>query len=175
MFPDKTKVVQYLSEKEKADLYSEVSSSTIWAPHSTNYKKTALKEGVTCHLHWVLDDDELTPTINNLNIFPITELFIKNLFPNDDLGRVYWHNLRPNNKIDLHNDKMFNFVKNNRITNRYQVYLDIPENFVLMFDGQITDHKNFENSLVDFSLQKNHYYKNTSNENVYFLVFDILA
>lgn len=174
MFPDNTHVVREIDQEDLYHLYHEVVNAVIWKPHSENLKNTALKEGFSCHVHWVLDDDNLTVNLDNRKKFPKTMEVIKKLFPKKKFGRIYWHRLLPQNKIDLHTDAALKFVKNNLIESRFQIYLDIPEDFILMFEGGRVNHKIFQNSLVNFNLRAPHFYKNNSNQNVYFLVFDVI-
>lgn len=173
MFPEITTIVEYLSKQEIKKLKNEVLNADIWAPHSLSFQKTALKDGMSCHVKWT--DQNLIETIDNTKLFPETVNFIRTKFPDKKFGRIFWHKLNPNDVISLHHDGMRNFCKLNLIDGRYHVYLNFPEHFSLMFDAEFVNHKVFENSLVNFNPKKLHYYKNKGDRSVYFLVFDTIS
>lgn len=176
MFPKTTSIICSLNKEEIKNLTLEILEADIWKPHSFYFKQTSLKDGLSCHVKWIDDNSSsLKETINNTEKFPQTMKFIQSKFPNEKIGRIFWHKLIPGDIISLHHDGMRNFCKKNIISGRYHVYLNFPKNFSLMFDGEFVNHKNYENSLVNFNPTKLHYYKNTGDLPIYFLVFDTIS
>jgi hypothetical protein len=105
------------------------------------------------------------------NELPNVWNFILECLGDDAVGRAYIHRLKPNDSINKHHDDIH--VKSMNILNRYHIYLDIPDNVELFFDDENVENPlQFKNTLVDFALSRLHYYKNWSNQNWYFIVFD---
>jgi hypothetical protein len=128
--------------------------------------------GKTVYLNMCGNDLELYHSI--LDRLPHTKKIIMDTVGPYYIGRAYWHRLLPGDRIDAHTDAAVEFVKNNKLEHRYQIYLDcMPEN-ILVLDNIFQDNKEFEYTVVDFDLTKVHYYKNRSAEPWYFLVFDAL-
>ena len=129
---------------------------TIWLEHVWHARTS---------LAWIFGD------IKN---FPETEKIIRELAGICDYGRCYWHTLPPGAEIDKHQDtadipSYFDFVKT-----RYQIYLDIPEEAIIIIDDKIWDLKTLKNCILDFNMTLPHYYKNNSNRDFTFAVIDIL-
>jgi len=85
---------------------------------------------------------------------------------NPTFGRVYLHRLHPGGIIPKHQDDndqpYFSIIK------RYQLFLNIPENIFIE-----SEPLPLKNSILCFNHLKFHYYKNKSNEDLFFCVFDL--
>lgn len=95
----------------------------------------------------------------------------------EQLGRTFWHILRPGERIDCHHDNVswyLNDIHRNEI-DRYHIFLDIPWGFIVVMDGKlwnIYDDNKIFNSLIKFNLLDYHYYNNHSEDTVSMLVID---
>lgn len=165
--------IRDLSCQEKTQLKQEISSidDKFWIKHfKIPHRLLSLRDGETIHINWPADNifqqmperPELVPEILDL---------INNIISPNQLGRAYIHRLKPGDCIEKHSDQIH--VKNLNIQDRYHIYFDIPESSVLYVDDSVIENKKqFENSIVNFALSRMHYYKNYSDQNWYFLVFD---
>lgn len=172
MIADKTKIIRKITDEERANFYSEIQDHLLpWTLHYHNHN-TALKEGKTLHVYDI--DESGTQIIQNaLSLFPFTVSFISSVMNIENLGRCYWHCLQPGEKINLHNDLDVVNKFQNRLLKRYQVYLDLSDNFELLLDGtKVQIPSEYSNSLIDFDLRQSHFYKNTNDQIFYLLVFD---
>ena len=147
-----------------------LSNDSLWSQHFPDLNLTALKDGKSIHLQWC--DRNLTVTHEIWKLFPKTHNLLKTLVGKNDLGRVYWHRLLPNNTINPHDDANLAFVKTGKLQHRYQIYLDVDDEVEIFFGGRIIESGLISNSVIDFPLKSMHYYKNNSNSILYLLVFD---
>lgn len=174
MIPDKTTVVRHLSSDTISKIKQELQNVS-WTLHhdsATYLKGGALRFGETS---WINKYTEyLEPIEDNSAGFPESEIITHSfLKPGEILGRRYWHRLNPGDIIEKHDDSDLGFSKH--ILNRYQVFLDIPKEFLIFCDNEYKDSGKFQNSVVDFNLLKPHAYKNYSSETVYLMVFDVFS
>ena len=166
---EQSRLVVKLTPTEIQDLLSELNAvNNLWQPHST---PTALQHGKTVYLQQI---DESTGNIkfSIFDKFPKTHAILQNIAGSEVLKRCYWHKLMPGDKIERHDDTDLPFVKNKMLAHRYQVYLDSDPNFILELDNKIVPTLQWEYSVVDFALEKTHFYHNKSNKPWMFLVFD---
>jgi hypothetical protein len=126
--------------------------------------------GKTVHLNAC--DNELIFKYSILNSLPNTNKIISDIVGSNYIGRVYWHRLMPNDTINAHTDSDIEFVKDNKLIHRYQIYLECVARNIIILDDEYKNSVEFEYSLVDFALTNTHYYKNKSNKPWYLLVFD---
>jgi hypothetical protein len=83
----------------------------------------------------------------------------------------------PGEQINIHDDRCLNFVANNQLHARYQIYLECPEDLsdkMLLVDNVRCNPKKYQYSIVDFDLRLKHHYHNLGDKPWYFLVFDVL-
>jgi hypothetical protein len=166
-----SRLVRQLSKKEIQDLISERDAlNDCWEPHAP---PTALQYGKTIYLQQI---NEATFEISNIQIVncPKTLKILESMLGNKILARCYWHKLMPGDKIDRHDDSALSFVADGILAHRYQIYLDSDPNFILELDKKIVSTKEWEYGIVDFALEKSHFYHNNSNKPWTFLVFDVL-
>lgn len=171
---DHTKIVRPLTSDEKQMLTNELFQvpSEYWVHHAKNLNKTALRYGLSYHMRWI---ENLEITKDNWFYFPKTKIFLESFQPTLTLGRVYWHCLKSHQKILQHNDLYVLETQKPNFITRWQIYLDIPNNFFIMLDNKfVQDPKVYSNTIVEFALSKNHCYINNSTTNFYILVFDFL-
>ena len=183
MLAKKTEIIKRISNKDRDSILFELESvpDVAWTKHANNEKikdnKTHLQDGKSIWLHY-LTQDLYYDKVHNITYhryFPFTVNFIKSIAKYNLVGRCYFHKLEPGDKILKHNDQ--SVTQDMPIKNRYQVYFDIPNDVELILDDQnVENTKIYENSLVDFALNLDHYYENkaTSQASWIFLVFDIL-
>lgn len=170
-----TTKIRDITNDEKTILLSELLNvdETYWSVHLPAIL-TSLREGRSIHINFIDYDLTVVQKMNNSILFPKTLDIIKSI-SNLPIGRVYWHRLLPGQKIDTHNDSGVVDRFKGKLLFRYQIYLDVPEEMELIIDGKmVKDPKVFSNSLYHFALQRNHYYKNNSNNPFYLLVFDFM-
>ena len=104
-------------------------------------------------------------------LFPITIKFIKDIIGEYYLGKAFVHRLKTKDRILRHCDLKITEISS--LIKRYHIYLNIPVGMEIEFDGAVVDDPSkFRNTLVDFSLKNMHSYKNNSEENFIFIVFD---
>lgn len=172
MIPTLSTVVHQIDAETNRKLKQELTAAS-WTLHhdSERYLKGgALRFGESSWL--IKTNDWLMVMENNCKMF--TESFnlaSKFLKDNQKFGRMYWHKLRPGDRIELHDDSAHAFSK--YIQHRYQVFLDLDEGFEIFCDNEVKDTKKFSNAVVDFNLLAPHAYKNNSSKPVYLMVFDI--
>ena len=83
-------------------------------------------------------------------------------------GRVYLHRLQPGQFIGRHYD--YNDQPYFSYLTRFQLYSDIPEGNIIEMDPKVE-----ENSFLHFNHNAWHEYQNNSNENLYFIVYDLVS
>lgn len=172
MIPFNTTIIRSLTENEYTSLLIDIKqNNTKWVPHG-DVKYTALQQGRSLHLKRVEYNFKVFE--ENFSDYPNTMSLIKTV-TDRPLGRVYWHRLFPGDQINRHDDLViFNSFKG-RLKKRYQVYLDLTDQFRLIVDNKLVSNPaEFSRTIVDFNLLKTHYYKNNSNDPFYLLVFDVL-
>lgn len=173
---EQSHLVKKLSQNEIQDLISERDLlNDLWEPHSL---PTALRHGKTIYLQQI-DEAEIIKlnlklSLSRLDKCPKTKIILQKIAGNGLISRCYWHKLMPGDKIERHNDRDLIFVMNGVLAHRYQIYLDSDPRFVLELDGKIVPTKPWENTVIDFALEKMHFYHNTSDKPWTFLVFDVL-
>jgi hypothetical protein len=171
-------VFKYLDSKTIFELNQELSvnkDNPLWGAHISNnsYMKFGqLRHGKTMWLECV--SLSLMHSSRNLEYFPKSFEIIKELSGINDYGRCYWHTLPPGAVIERHRDvdsshSYFDFVEN-----RYQIYLDIPDEAIVVIDDTLQDPSKFRNCILDFNMTRPHYYKNNSKRDFTFAVIDIL-
>ncbi len=168
-----TKILRKLTDEEILMLKLELDSiDHLWSDHSSDQitRPTALKMGKTVHLNSC--SNELVFEYSILNTLPNTNKIISDIVGSNYIGRAYWHRLMPENQIDFHTDSDIEFVKDNRLIHRYQIYVECTSKNIIILDGTYKNSAEFEYSVVDFALTNVHYYKNWSNKPWYLLVFD---
>ena len=169
---EQTKILRNLTESEILELKNDLNSiDHLWEDHhqptALAYGKTIyLKEG-NCTPTPILKSDILEYV---LNTHKIIETIVKPYY----IGRVYWHKLMPGDIISAHDDLELDFIRHKILEHRYQIYLECPDESILIDSNVVKDVKKFENTVVDFALTKTHYYNNASLTPWYFLVFDAL-
>ena len=169
---EQTKILRNLTEDEILDLKNDLNSiEHLWEDH---HKPTALSYGKTIYLQQ--GDCFSTPILRSSilkrvsNTCKIIESIVKPYY----VGRAYWHRLMPGDIINAHNDLQVDFVRKKILERRYQIYLECPDECILLDDKKHRNVKEIENTVVDFALTKSHYYNNASLTPWYFLVFDAL-
>lgn len=168
---DNTVLIRRLSSNEIQFLKKELIENSNWVDHfdTTFYKKSgALRSGKTT---WVKrTDDFLNCTLDVSQNFPILIDLIKQY--GSKLGRIYYHKLDPTEEIYPHTDSSVKFI--NKISDRFQIYFNIPNDVKIYLDGRHFSKDELEFSVVKFALKNLHWYKNLSNDPLIFCVFDIL-
>lgn len=174
-------IVKYLDQDAIDIIHQELlenKDSELWAHHSgpnhqllsEKNKYTGLRHGKTFWLYF--RNNLLDICLDQTQYFPKSINIIKDLAGPNCLGRTYWHNLGPGLSIDEHVDKSVYFDK---VLHRYQIYLTLPTDMVMFFDGKLQDPNKFKNCILDFNFSLPHYYKNISNtETVVLLVADVM-
>jgi hypothetical protein len=132
---------------------------------------TALQDGTSIHVNFVSND--LYYRYSNFHLFPRTHEMLQEIAENKVIARCYWHKLLPGDTIRRHDDTEPGFVQRNELYARYQIYLDCPDNSVVI-DNANMNAKNYEYSLIDFDLRLPHSYHNRSDKPWVFIVFDVL-
>lgn len=174
MLLDNTKIIRNLSYSEIRTIIEERDkvSQEFWTLHKQNLNLTALKEGSSLHLQCI----DVNPKLdwNRFEQFPKTVKFLQSLHEGN-LGRVYWHCLKPKQKIEKHSDRIPFISCGRKFLSRYQIYLNVHRDLNLIIDNKpVIDSSIYTNTIVEFDLKKTHYYYNGSSENFYILVFDFL-
>ena len=170
-----TKIMRQLTIDERHDLQDElIINESLWTSHSSDLP-TSLADGKSIHLNMIQNDLKYVKDLWKL--FPKTYNIIKTVSQDKTIGRCYWHRLLPNDIIGHHTDNSVEFVKNDQLYARYQIYLECPEDQkfkMLIVDAKPCNPKKYEYSLLDFDLRLRHRYNNLSDNPWYFLVFDVL-
>jgi hypothetical protein len=170
----KTTILKYIESPLLEEINTEIANNLNnehWdVHHSSDYKNWGPgRHGQTFWLNFVKND--LTFQYEYQSYFPNTMNIIKLFAQSDNLGRTYWHRLSKGKMIEKHADIGAYFSK---LRNRYQIYLDTPDDFELMVDGEFQSPVPYKNCFVDFNLSLPHYYKNNNDKDFYILVIDIL-
>lgn len=168
---DHTILLDRLSIEEVSKLKTELFNNCYWQNHFDTdfYRKLgALRNGKTT---WVMrTDDYLNCTLDATENFPVLMNIVKKY--SVKLGRIYYHKLDPTENIFPHTDSGVKFI--DKISNRFQIYLDIPSKVDIFLDNRIFNASEIEFGIVKFALKKLHWYKNSSSEPLIFCVFDAL-
>lgn len=93
----------------------------------------------------------------------------------EKVGRSYWHQLKPGERIDVHRDRDFQMGLYFDKIRRYQVFLKLPLEFVVVMDGELwnfDEDRKVSECLIEFNHSDWHYYANHSGAEVSFLVID---
>ena len=177
MIPEVSTKVRKLTPAEVNDLHQELDdNSGLWMQHPMN--KTVLAEGETIIINWVTKINsyyQLQWTFRKK--FPSTWKLIESMANGDEIGKVYWVCVPPGVDVSPHVDSNNPYIRDGNACNRYQIYLDIPKEVDLVFDGlktPIDDTSLMENALYDFAANKVHAVYNKSDRPFYALVFDVL-
>lgn len=170
MYEEHSVKIRNLTPEEIAGFYQEARGIVHWTKHAEK-NETALGEGDTLHVNWIANKRKPPSSIDFL--VPYTMEFVRKEFGGLQMGRCYWHKLAPGQQIRPHLDDLV-YADDDVIVTRYQVYLDIPDEFDLIFDEKRQRTDQWARSLVGFCYNKMHAYKNRSQEDFYILVFDIL-
>lgn len=173
---EQSQLVKKLSQNEIQYLISERDLfNHLWKPHSL---PTALCHGKTIYLQEIIESEiiklNLKLSLSRLDSCLKTKQILQKIAGNKLISRCYWHKLMPGDKIERHNDQDLPFVMNGMLAHRYQIYLDSDPKFILELNGKIVPTKPWQYSVIDFALEKTHFYHNTSNKPWIFLVFDVL-
>lgn len=171
MYDEHSAKIRNLTPEEIAGFYQEARGIVHWTKHAGK-NETALNEGDTLHVNWIIDKKQETPSSVDF-LVPYTMKFIREQFGDPKLGRCYWHKLAPGQQIKPHRDTL-GYVSDDTVLTRYQIYLDIPDDFDLIFDEEKQQPDRWARSLVGFCYKKLHSYSNRSQKDFYILVFDIL-
>jgi len=174
-----SKIIRDLSNIEIDTIVSELNGAPeeAWVTHASkrHLHRTHLREGRSIHLHFI-DQNSMTcvlvDDVSYHSFFPKTIEMLKELAGPNLLGRCYFHRLTPGQQILRHNDSWVTQAM--PIKHRMQMYLDIPDNSILILDGKSQDIGAYKYKLIDFALNLDHYYKNNGSNPWIFLVFDIL-
>lgn len=169
---EQSKLVRQLSQTEQQDLILEMNMfNDQWTPHSA---PTALQYGKTIYLQQISDTDKSHKVkFSKFDKCVKTYSILQNIACGNKIARCYWHKLMPGDKINRHDDRDLPFVKNGMLEHRYQIYLDSDPNFLLELDNTLVPTSLWEYSVVDFALEKSHFYQNNSTKPWIFLVFDV--
>jgi len=170
IYNDHSVKIRDLTPEETASFYQEARGIVHWTKHAEK-SETALGEGDTLHVNWFTNKARNASSVDFL--VPYTMEFIRKEFGDKKIGRCYWHKLSPGQQIRPHLD-MLDYVDDDTVVTRYQVYLDIPNGVNLVFDEKKHRPDDWARSLVGFCYSKLHAYENRSLEDFYILVFDIL-
>lgn len=172
-----SKIIRYMTEQERSDIETELyAETTIWSNHPefdpTNPRSNVFKYGKSCHIYNTSFSGEVAE--DNRHLFPKTLAHIYGWtgYEPSKLGRTYWHKLIPGGRIDLHHDNSNEYF---RTVDRYQVYLDVPTDFIVALDGRLWNvypECRLQNAVVDFNLFDIHFFANYTEEPKYLLVFD---
>jgi hypothetical protein len=181
-----SKIIRYLTELEINQIETEwMTLNHGWNSHALSRNKYYNNFGPLRHgkTFWIYKVDDRSQCVENRwKFLPNTIEVIKYLFEqyNYDLnnhsgfgiGRAYLHKLEPNQSIDLHDDRKMQFVVN--LLHRYQLFLNVPNEFEIIMDNKKYSSEELKNSIVDFNLLLSHSYKNNSDKTVMFMVFDVM-
>ena len=167
----KTTIIRPVTSEEQQQLRDELSKNNdLWEPHGSGKHITALDDGLSIHLNSVLYGKFEHSWFDR---FPLTHNILKSVAGERTIARTYWHKLECGDTIFAHDDRPLYEVVHDRLDNRYQIYLDCPDNEITI-DCQSVNAKTFENSVVNLGLLKTHSYVNNSSAPWLFLVFDVL-
>ena len=160
-------IIRTITLDEKLMLLTELIRSDCWQEHGG-----FLRDGKSIHVKWVSGD--LNHKYDLINQFPETMSLLQSLFPEREFARIFWHRLSKDDKIYPHDDTVVRYIGGNKLQCRCQIYLDIPDNFVLVADNEVKAHKLWANTIIDFDFRQLHSYENNSDYAVYLLVADVL-
>lgn len=173
-----SKVVKYLDQTVVDTLKKEVHlNSNLWGDHGTPFNegkkiyryRGPLRHGKSIWLESVSDD--FVSEAGYMKLFPETLKVIEELSAGNDYARCYWHLLSPGTRIDPHHDDT---VYHDKISKRYQIYLDIPKEAKIVIDEKLQENSKLQNCILDFNMRLTHAYENYSNQDLLFAVIDIL-
>ena len=169
-----TTIIRSLSADEIQSFTREITEipKNKWRKHYPIRNRTKLRDGESIHLNWI-SDEKYDFIREQKDQAPMIWKFIQDYLDSHVIGRAYIHRLKPGDSIIKHNDQVH--VQSLKIISRYHIYLDIPDSVELFLDDKIEDNPQcFRFTISDFALSRDHYYKNNSDQNWYFIVFDKL-
>jgi hypothetical protein len=180
MMPAVSTVVRKIDQKEIEILKTELDqNNSLWATHPIS--NTALNSGQTMIINWVTKiNGKYQLQWTNRTKFPRTWELVASLANGNALGRVYWHSLRPGEKVLPHTDISVPYIRDGNIDHRYNIFFDFPSDLDFFVDGSSQPEKNtqdLEYTLYDSSTDKIHAVKNNNGQGkiFYALVIDILS
>jgi len=170
MLAENTTIIRNTTLEEISILKSELEKNDHkWQDHFDRQRHDT--DGLSIHLAW--SGNFLEFIMDDWPSFPETKKILDKISGNKTISRCYWHRLLKGQDIKRHLDANW-FITNKKISHRYQIYLETDSENELRFDDCFVDAKNYEYTVVDFSLQNYHSYKNNTDIAWYFLVFDVL-
>jgi hypothetical protein len=107
-----------------------------------------------------------------LDNFATTRKIIYEIADGRRLGKCYWHRFTKGAGVDLHEDSYI--CDHEPVDYRYHIYIDIPPNMDIIYDGEPKPIEPIQNSIVNFNLLRKHYYKNNDDQPFIVMVFDVL-
>lgn len=177
----KTHVIKKLLPEEVELLFGELNNNeNPWKNHYERVKSFAgpLAHGETKYIYALNVLTMETVEDNRFSYKKSIDLICKITGHNENqLGRAYWHKLKPGEHIDCHRDidsgdsKYFNHIK------RYHFYPILPEKFIIILDATLwgsNQGKDVSQSLIFFNHKDWHYYNNHSDRDLTFLVIDFI-
>lgn len=167
-------IVHIFDEDATARLRAEINlikSLDLWTSHfEGEYAKTgALRHGKTFWLRKI--DHNMNLMVDRYFEFPESYKLLKQFSKDCEIGRSYWHWLRPGDSIDKHNDRNLGFT--DQVLHRYQVYTDIPDGSIISIDEGRFDPITLKNCVLDFNMHYDHFYRNDTDSDLIFMVFDV--
>lgn len=171
-------IIKSLTSSEITYIRSCIAGLTdFWGPHEIPGQSMSLSgntelSGKTIWLHykdhgdWIQHDSENIKSIQD--ILDNLRIEISN---NTRFGRTYIHRLDPGKIVGRHRDgsNLYRDPMYFDVVKRYQIYLDIPEQCEIESGSVIA-----ENSVVLFDHKSWHSYTNSSDNDLIFIVFDLL-
>ena len=153
--------------------FESLNTANLWGPHH-GAASGALSSGKTIWLRpkngpWRLQE------INEISLLKNILSKYQTLLRPDiveevthTFGRVYLHRLQPGEFVERHYD--YNDQPYMSYLTRFQLYSDIPEGNIIEIDPKVE-----ENSFLYFNHNAWHEYKNHSQSNLYFIVYDLIS
>ena len=145
----------------------------LWGPHNTGGNGPLVDNDNQCTI-WLQhrDDKDWRRYDNNQSIatfISVIEKYLSDIYGNSKLkmGRVYIHRLRPGVSIRKHKD--VNDQPYFSVCNRYQLFINIPENMTIESVPAPE-----ENTFFWFNHHEWHHYKNNGTEPLIFCVIDVI-
>lgn len=157
-------------------------NSLFWGPHSSiadckipapvaAANQLVFGQGLTYWIRSISADWQLL--IDRTDQWPVLMQMIHATIGNRQLGRVFYHSLKPGKELLRHNDKKVPF--RNQIANRYHLYLNVDNDVDIVLDDELVDNKIICNSVLDFNWLLDHGYCNRSQTDFAFVVFDVVT
>jgi len=174
-----TRLLTRLSQNQISTIENELDNSGLqWGPHYLlkQIDDAPLRHGSSIYLRSIhIETHEFI--VDHSSKFVKTIEVLSNTIgvKSDTLARSYWHKLEPGERIDIHRDLDSSNTAYFQSVRRHLLFLNTDPGFVAILNQQLwnfCDERQLSGSLIQFDPSDWHFFFNSSEKTVKFLVID---